>query len=74
MNNVRFPVRNTSHNFAHPRKADMHRTPSPDNSDASIENDLVSINAHQWGILALCALYTWSWARGFRAHWLRRAA
>lgn len=26
----------------------------------------------QWGILALCLLYTWSWWRGFRAHWLRR--
>jgi hypothetical protein len=33
-----------------------------------------TISAHQWGILALCALYTWSWWRGFRAHWLKRAA
>jgi hypothetical protein len=31
-----------------------------------------TISAQQWGILALCALYTWSWARGFRTHWLRR--
>lgn len=26
----------------------------------------------QWGILALTLLYTFSWARGFRAHWMRR--
>lgn len=29
-----------------------------------------TISAHQWGILALCALYTWSWGRGFHAHWI----
>lgn len=23
----------------------------------------------QWGILALCFLYTASWAKGLRAHW-----
>ncbi len=33
-----------------------------------------TVAAEQWGILALCVLYTWSWARGFRAHWLVRAA
>ncbi len=27
------------------------------------------ISAQQWGILALCLLYTYSWARGFHAHW-----
>lgn len=31
-----------------------------------------TVSAHQWGILALCALYTLSWWRGFVAHWLRR--
>lgn len=33
-----------------------------------------TISAQQWGILALCALYTWSWWRGFRANWLKGAA
>lgn len=35
-----------------------------------------TISAGQWGIVALCALYTWSWARGFYVHWIkpRRAA
>jgi hypothetical protein len=28
--------------------------------------------AGQWGILATCAVYTWSWWRGVRLHWLRR--
>jgi hypothetical protein len=28
--------------------------------------------AQQWGIFALCFLYTLSWARGFRNGWLRR--
>lgn len=30
----------------------------------------------QWGILALTALYTWSWGRGFWTHWVlpRRAS
>lgn len=31
-----------------------------------------TIAAHQWGILALCTLYTLSWARGFWAHWFRK--
>ena len=26
--------------------------------------------AEQWGIFALCALYTYAWARGFWTHWL----
>jgi hypothetical protein len=30
-------------------------------------------NAEQWGILALCFLYTFSWWRGFRQFWLRPA-
>jgi hypothetical protein len=33
---------------------------------------LETIAAEQWGILVLCALYTWSWWRGFRTHWLKR--
>lgn len=24
----------------------------------------------QWGVFALCFLYTWCWFRGFKAHWL----
>ena len=32
--------------------------------------------AEQWGIFAMCFLYTASWLRGFRTHWLppRKAA
>lgn len=26
-------------------------------------------HAEQWGIFALCFLYTWSWWRGFRFYW-----
>jgi hypothetical protein len=33
-----------------------------------------TLAAEQWGMLVLCALYTWSWWRGFRAHWLKRSA
>lgn len=33
-----------------------------------------TMSREQWGILALCALYTWSWWRGFRAHWLKGRA
>lgn len=32
-----------------------------------------TISAEQYGILALCLLYTLSWWRGFRAHWLLKA-
>jgi len=28
--------------------------------------------AHQYGIFALSFFYTFSWARGFVAHWVRR--
>lgn len=27
----------------------------------------------QWGIFALCFLYTWAWAKGFWLHWVRRS-
>jgi hypothetical protein len=27
--------------------------------------------AEQWGIFALCMLYTYAWARGVWVHWLR---
>lgn len=33
-----------------------------------------TFSAQQWGILALCALYTWSWGRGFYAHWVKKVA
>lgn len=29
-----------------------------------------TISAQQWGILALCLLYTWSWGRGLWTHWV----
>lgn len=28
--------------------------------------------AEQWGIFALCFLYTLAWARGFKAHWMAK--
>ncbi len=28
--------------------------------------------AEQWGIFAMCTLYTYAWARGLRAHWFSR--
>lgn len=28
--------------------------------------------AAQWGIFATCVVYTWSWWRGVRHHWLRK--
>lgn len=31
-------------------------------------------SAQQWGIFLLCILYTLSWIRGVRTHWLNRAA
>lgn len=33
-----------------------------------------SWTAEQYGIFALCFLYTLAWARGFNAHWLVRTA
>jgi uncharacterized membrane protein YdcZ (DUF606 family) len=32
-----------------------------------------TVSAQQWGMVALTVLYTWSWWRGFRRHWLRKA-
>lgn len=29
-----------------------------------------TISAGQWGIAAMCCLYTLAWARGVRTHWL----
>lgn len=29
-----------------------------------------SWTAEQYGIFALCFLYTFAWARGFKAHWM----
>lgn len=26
--------------------------------------------AEQWGVLALCVLYTLAWLKGFRQHWM----
>lgn len=31
-----------------------------------------TISSGQWPITALCALYTWSWWRGFRVLWLQK--
>lgn len=33
-----------------------------------------TFTAHQWGILALTVLYTWSWGRGFYAYWWKARA
>lgn len=33
-----------------------------------------TFTAGQWGIFALCFLYTWAWFKGFRVHWLRQRA
>lgn len=30
--------------------------------------------AQQWGILGMCCLYTWAWAKGVQTHWLNRDA
>jgi hypothetical protein len=30
-----------------------------------------TIGAGQWLILGLCALYTWSWLRGFHGYWVK---
>lgn len=30
--------------------------------------------AEQWGIFALCFLYSWSWLKGLQTHWLKRRA
>lgn len=32
-----------------------------------------AFSAQQWGIFALCVLYTLSWARGFKLHWIDAA-
>lgn len=32
-----------------------------------------SWTAGQWGIFALCFLYTYGWIKGFRNHWLSAA-
>lgn len=31
---------------------------------------MAAIKTHQWGILALCCLYTVSWARGVYTNWI----
>lgn len=28
----------------------------------------------QWGIFALCFLYSWAWAQGVRTYWIRGTA
>lgn len=30
-------------------------------------------SAEQWGIFALCFLYTYSWAKGFKNNWITEA-
>lgn len=32
-----------------------------------------AIAAEQWGILAMCALYTFAWGKGVWLHWLKPA-
>lgn len=31
-----------------------------------------AVTAEQWGIFALCFLYTWAWLKGVRMHWLSK--
>ena len=33
-----------------------------------------AISAQQWGIAALCCLYTFAWGKGVWTHWLRPTA
>ncbi len=33
-----------------------------------------TVSAERYGILALCALYTFSWAKGFHSHWIAGVA
>ena len=28
--------------------------------------------AGQWGIFALCCLYTWAWLKGVHLHWIKK--
>lgn len=32
-----------------------------------------AIEADQWGIVAMCCLYTLAWAKGVRTHWFSHA-
>lgn len=32
-----------------------------------------TVSAEQWGMVALCALYTMAWGKGFKQHWMSRA-
>ena len=31
-----------------------------------------AFSAQQWGVLALCVLYTAAWAKGFNRYWMRK--
>lgn len=33
---------------------------------------IAALDAEQYGILALCVLYTFSWLRGFKQHWMTK--
>lgn len=30
-------------------------------------------SSQQWGIFALCVLYTWAWGKGFWSNWIRNS-
>lgn len=30
-----------------------------------------TVESGQWGMVALCVVYAFSWARGFHTHWLK---
>jgi hypothetical protein len=33
---------------------------------------VTTFRAEQWGIFALCFLYTYAWFQGVRTHWLKK--
>lgn len=33
---------------------------------------MATIKSEQWGMVAICILYSWAWARGFYLNWVRQ--
>lgn len=32
----------------------------------------MAINSQQWGVVAMCCFYTYSWAQGFYNNWIKK--